>query len=85
MAIKFFLLWAIGILVAAFFSFFRDEGFSKETLIVFTISTTLAIAATGVFVFKNRRILNEVTKEPSARNMELFNQLLKRRKTEDKT
>ena len=85
MAIKFFLLWAVGILVAAFFSFFRDGGFSKEAVIVFTISTTFAIAAIGVFVFKNRRILNEVTKEPTARNIELFNQLLKRRRTEDKT
>ena len=84
MAIKFFLLWAIGILVAAFFSFFSD-GFSKETVIVFAISSTFAVAAIGVFVFKNRRILNEVTEEPSARNIELFNQLLKRRKAEDKT
>ena len=84
MAIKFFLLWAIGILVAAFFSFFPDGGFNKETVIVFTISTTLAVAAICLFVFKNRRILNEVTKEPTTRNMELFNQLLKRRRTEDK-
>jgi hypothetical protein len=84
MAMKFFLLWAVGILAAAFFSFFRAEGFSKETVIVFTISIVFTIAAIGVFVIKNRRILDEVTKEPSTRNIELFYQLLKRRKTGDK-
>jgi hypothetical protein len=87
MSKKFFLILALGFTAASFVMFVRLSDFSREAWIVYLCATSLVILAIALFVQKNRRTLDAITKTPSKENIDTFIELLTGRsgKTNERT
>jgi len=80
MALRLFIYMAGSFVSLGFASFFAEHEFEKEPVIVFVIAMTICVIALALFIYTNRRLFNQVTLEPSTKNVEIFMQTARRQK-----
>ena len=80
MALRMFIYMAGGFVGLGFASFFAKYELEKEPVIVFVIAMTICLIALAIFIYTNRRLFNQITLEPSAKNVEIFMQTARRQK-----
>jgi hypothetical protein len=80
MALRLFLFVAGGTLATAFLAFFKEHDFEREPILVFAWAMTAGVVALAMFFYKNRDLFNQMTVEPSTRNVEIWMEFLKRRR-----
>ena len=76
MAIRFYFYVLIGFFVASTIYFQDELSSSREAIVVLGIGFALVAAILGLFVYTNRRNLNDITKEPTKKNVSIMVDLL---------
>ena len=79
---RLFIFVAGGCVSLFFMAFFKEHEFEKEPIVVFVIAMTMIVLAWGIFIYTNRKLFNQVTVEPSSKNVEIFMQTLSREEKE---
>lgn len=75
-----FLIFVLSAIGAWTVLFLDRKDFSREAIVVYLISGFAVAFFAGLFVFKNRRVLEKFTEKPSVENFEILRKLLYRQK-----
>lgn len=84
MARKFFYVVVAAFLTGSLIFYFTQNEVSRESVIVFAVAMLISAVVIAYFVHKNRGKLNDLTIDPSRKNIDTLHNLFLRSKNENR-